>query len=153
MNMARQWRHLKMLKRAARGHDPKGVKATGVGELAVRCPACPRPGVNLPAGWDTVPPRDRYARNCSHHVTGSFMFCRWLYRLILAMDANFRLKNRLRTSSKTDPGLGTGWAYFVPEGEYKEHIMKYVTQEEVCTSCLGARVSGIIAYSTVRKLD
>lgn len=55
----------------------------------------------------------------------------WMYRLILAMDANFRLKNRLRTSSKADPGLGTGWAYFVPEEEYREHILKYVTQEEV----------------------
>lgn len=54
-----------------------------------------------------------------------------MYRLILAMDANFRLKNRLRTSSRTDPGLGTGWAYFVPEEEYREHILQYVTQEEV----------------------
>lgn len=59
MNMARQWRHLKMLKRAGRGHDPKGAKATSAGELAVQCPACPRPGVNLPVGWDTVPNRDR----------------------------------------------------------------------------------------------
>lgn len=56
---------------------------------------------------------------------------RWLYRLILAMDANFRLKNRLRSNSKADPGLGTGWAYFVPEEAYREHILKYVTQEEV----------------------
>lgn len=47
------------------------------------------------------------------------------------MDANFRLKNRLRTSCRTDPSLGTGWAYFVPEEEYWEHILKYVTQEEV----------------------
>lgn len=47
------------------------------------------------------------------------------------MDANFRLKNRLRTSSRLDPGLGTGWAYFVPEQEYAAHILKYVTQEEV----------------------
>lgn len=47
------------------------------------------------------------------------------------MDANFRLKNRLRSNSKADPGLGTGWAYFVPEEAYREHILKYVTQEEV----------------------
>lgn len=47
------------------------------------------------------------------------------------MDANFRLKNRLRTSSKTDPGLGTGWAYFVPEEGYKQHVLKHATQEEV----------------------
>lgn len=47
------------------------------------------------------------------------------------MDANFRLKNRLRSNSKEDPGLGTGWAYFVPEEPYREHIMKFVSQEEV----------------------
>lgn len=47
------------------------------------------------------------------------------------MDANFRLKNRLRSNSKVDPGLGTGWAYFVPEEAYREHVLKYATQEEV----------------------
>lgn len=56
---------------------------------------------------------------------------RWLYRLVLGMDANFRLKNRLRGGSKTDPGLGTGWAYFVPDKQYREHILNHVTQEEV----------------------
>lgn len=59
MNMIRQWRHLKMLKRAGRGHDPAGAAATADGELAVRCPACPRPGVNLPSGWESVPTRDQ----------------------------------------------------------------------------------------------
>lgn len=47
------------------------------------------------------------------------------------MDANFRLKNRLRGNSKNDPGLGTGWAYFVEDAEYAEHILKFVDQEEV----------------------
>lgn len=58
---------------------------------------------------------------------------RWLFRLVLAMDANFRLKNRLRPRSRTDPGLGTGWAYFVEDDEYRDHILQYVTQEEVRT--------------------
>lgn len=47
------------------------------------------------------------------------------------MDANFRLKNRLRANTRADPSLGSGWAYFVNDEEYREHIMKYVTQEEV----------------------
>lgn len=47
------------------------------------------------------------------------------------MDANFRLKNRLRSSVRGDPSLGSGWAYFVNDGEYRDHIMQYATQEEV----------------------
>ena len=125
--MVREWRHLKMAKRAGRAHDSKGIVGTGLGELAVNCPACPQPGRNLPSGWDTVPESDRYVSfrlGTSVRLTN----CSWLYRLILAMDANFRLKNRLRSNSKADPGLGTGWAYFVPEEAYREHVLKYATQ-------------------------
>lgn len=51
--MVRQYRHVKMLARAGRGHDPAGVSATKPGEIAVKCRACPQPGVNLPEGWET----------------------------------------------------------------------------------------------------
>jgi hypothetical protein len=53
--MVREWRHIKMLKRAGRGHDPTGVGGTTAGELAVPCRACPIPGVNLPADWEDAP--------------------------------------------------------------------------------------------------
>lgn len=55
MRMVREWRHLKSLKRAGRGHEEGGVAATKPGELCVKCPACPRPGVNLPEDWEQVP--------------------------------------------------------------------------------------------------
>lgn len=53
--MIREWRHLKMLKRAGRGHDPGGILATAEGECAVLCPACPQPGKNLPENWQDAP--------------------------------------------------------------------------------------------------
>lgn len=59
MRIVSQWRFLKRLKRAGRGHDIGGVNGTSSGELAVSCPACPRPGVNLPKGWDAAPPNRR----------------------------------------------------------------------------------------------
>ncbi|KAF9016773.1 hypothetical protein BDZ89DRAFT_1141218 [Hymenopellis radicata] len=34
--------------------DPGGLEAAKPGALIVECWACPRPGVNLPQGWDTV---------------------------------------------------------------------------------------------------
>ena len=60
MQVATQWRHLKMLKRAGRGHDPTGVNGTRDGELAVCCPACPRPDVNLPKDWRNASKEFRY---------------------------------------------------------------------------------------------
>jgi hypothetical protein len=51
--------------------------------------------------------------------------------LIVAMDANFRLKSRLRGGVNKEPALGLGWAYFVNNGPYAEFIKDYVDQEEV----------------------
>ena len=58
LRMVRLWRHLHLLKRGGRAHDQTGVKGTSPGELAVLCPACPYPSINLPSGWDKVP-KDR----------------------------------------------------------------------------------------------
>lgn len=44
-----------MLKRGGRGHDMAGIEGTQSGELAVACPSCPHPGINLPLGWEDVP--------------------------------------------------------------------------------------------------
>lgn len=43
LRMIRQWRNLKMVKRAGRGHCSEGVAGTKEGECAVLCPACPQP--------------------------------------------------------------------------------------------------------------
>lgn len=50
--MTREWRHLKMMKRAGRGHDLDGLSGTPAGVCAVECPACPLPGKNLPPDYD-----------------------------------------------------------------------------------------------------
>lgn len=55
LQVMRWWRHLKMCKRAGRGHDPDGPASTSAGGLAIECPACPHPGRNLPVWWDTEP--------------------------------------------------------------------------------------------------
>jgi hypothetical protein len=55
LRMVREYAHLLMLKRAGHTHAQSGVMGTQQGELAVRCPCCPVPGVNLPEGWENVP--------------------------------------------------------------------------------------------------
>ncbi|KAF7965003.1 hypothetical protein HWV62_1144 [Athelia sp. TMB] len=122
LRVMRWWRHLKMLKRAGRGHDPAGVAATKPGELAVECPACPQPEWNLPEWWQTAP-----------------VAIAWIFTLYLAMDANFRLKLRDR-KIKNDPVLGPGWAYFVDNPPYKKLMASSGPQEEpnTCDSGLHA---------------
>ncbi|KAL0576182.1 hypothetical protein V5O48_005799 [Marasmius crinis-equi] len=114
-----QWRHLKMLKRGGRGHVDDGVATTGEGELAILCPSCPRPEINLVEGWETAPLHKRF-----------------LYSLMLCVDFNFRLKGQLVSSWTRDPGLGDGWSYFVPRKPYEEYIKKHVNEEDV-SSCSG----------------
>ncbi|KAG6916283.1 hypothetical protein DXG01_007524 [Tephrocybe rancida] len=118
LRMIREWRHVKMLKRAARGHDANGVGATQPGECAVICPACPQPGINLPDNWRDAPPDKE-----------------WLYSLFVGIDANFRLKRLNVSSEEQDPGLNRGFAYFVENTAFKRHIAKYdkVIKEDTST--------------------
>ncbi len=46
--MSRQWRNMKARLFAGFGHRQDSVKP---GDLAVRCPACPQPELNLPDNW------------------------------------------------------------------------------------------------------
>ncbi|KAK6996617.1 CxC2 domain-containing protein [Favolaschia claudopus] len=119
LRVARQYRHLLMLKRAGRGHDPSGVWGTAPGELALVCPVCPDPKVNLPEGWENAPPEDQF-----------------LYVMFIALDACFRLKRRMISSEFKDPGLGTGWAYVMENAPYRHYLLTVTDQKEMST-CSG----------------
>ncbi|KAG6809653.1 hypothetical protein H0H92_015320 [Tricholoma furcatifolium] len=119
MVMVREWRHLKAVKRAGRAHDISGIKGTAPGSMAIPCRACPQPKINLPDGWENAPAETS-----------------WLYRLILSQDANFRLKNRLRSSDDKDPSLGPGYAYFLASDEYLTHLANYINEDEI-SHCVG----------------
>ena len=54
--------------------------------------------------------------------------------LTVAMDANFRLKSRLRGTTDKAPALGMGWSYFVDNGPYSDFIKGYVDEAEVCAN-------------------
>ncbi|KAF7294276.1 CxC2 domain-containing protein [Mycena chlorophos] len=144
--MSRQWAFLMRLKRAGRGHAPEGVDATPLGACAVPCWACPHEDRNLPKDWEKVDPRLQF-----------------LYMLILAVDANFRLKNRHRANAIHDPPLGPGWSYWVEPTGYNAHVEKYVSESDIST-CIafaallqkdtrmttGLRVSGVGACVCAR---
>ncbi|KAJ7585952.1 hypothetical protein C8J56DRAFT_787825 [Mycena floridula] len=114
----RQFAFLMRMKRAGRGHEPGGIPTTKPGGAAVLCWACPHEGINLPENWRDVDPALRF-----------------LYMLFVAMDANFRMKNRLRKNAHSDPPLGPGLGYQVPGAEYKKHLKGYISEEDI-SSCL-----------------
>ncbi|PPQ82484.1 hypothetical protein CVT26_012847 [Gymnopilus dilepis] len=114
-----QWRHLKLLKRGGRGNDPSGVQGTQNGELALRCPSCPWPGINLDDGWKDAPDNMKF-----------------LYMVFVCMDANFRLKNQLVSNYSQDPGLGIGWAYMVPRKPYEKYVLSKANDDDIST-CVG----------------
>ncbi|KAI6004158.1 hypothetical protein EDD15DRAFT_2385219 [Pisolithus albus] len=116
----REWHHLRMLKWSGRCHDPAGILNTASGECAVRCPACPHPGINLPNGWENTPPEKK-----------------WLYANFIAIDANFRLKRKHVSSDAMDPSLSDGWGYFVQNSQYRTFLNKCwhdVQEKSTCSS-------------------
>ncbi|KAJ7484897.1 hypothetical protein B0H11DRAFT_2157487 [Mycena galericulata] len=116
MRMSRQWAFLKRAKRAGRAHDASGVAGTAQRELAVQCWACPHDGRNLPADWRNVDKKYQF-----------------LYMLLVALDANFKLKNRMRANERPDPPLGPGWGYFVEPERYRKHLKNYVPEKDIST--------------------
>ncbi|KAF7331416.1 CxC2 domain-containing protein [Mycena kentingensis (nom. inval.)] len=114
LRVARQYRHIMMLKRGGRGHDRQGVLGTALGELAIRCPVCPRPDVNLPEGWQDATPEDRF-----------------LYTFFVALDACFRLKRRLISSLAKDPPSGPAWAYMTELVSYERFLASVTEQDDV----------------------
>ena len=61
---------------------------------------------------------------------------RFLYRLILCMDANFRLKSRLRRNSRGDAPLYMGLGYQVHLDDYFSHLRTYVQEKDVRLSII-----------------
>ncbi|KAJ7863700.1 hypothetical protein B0H13DRAFT_2354000 [Mycena leptocephala] len=114
--MSRQYAFLQRARRSGRAHDAAGVDATKLGEMMVICWACPYDGRNIPPDWRDVDPKYRF-----------------LYMLILALDANFKLKNRIRAHERYDPSLGPGWGAFVEPAAYKEHLKNYVGENDIST--------------------
>ncbi|KAJ3734621.1 hypothetical protein DFJ43DRAFT_1130773 [Lentinula guzmanii] len=118
--MMKEWRHLKMAKRAGRGNNSTRTLAeTQAGEMGIPCVACPRPGINLPDNWKEVPASKSY-----------------LYWIYFALDACFRLKQHLVSSEKMDPDLDVGGSYFTEDASFRQYLASVTDQQEMST-CTG----------------
>jgi len=105
MRTARQWRQCKLYKWHGFAHTNDEPKA---GDLALFCPACPQPGINL----------DRLAAaNISSDSTRS-----WLLTRYLVMDGNFKAEHLHPVNPSDEVSLMDGLAFMVTDDQYKRHL-------------------------------
>ncbi|KAG2103721.1 uncharacterized protein F5147DRAFT_654633 [Suillus discolor] len=153
MRVARQWRKLKLLKWNGFGHKEKEVRP---GDLALFCPACPQPGINL-----TVPTGDvkqaRDAKDAYDLETPS-----WLYTRSLVMDGNFKAEHLYAKNPANEVSLMDGRGFMVGNHIYKKHlaVAKDAIQQSECnnhravnqanTSCHKLEATGISGCACAR---
>ena len=141
-----QWRHIKDIKRGGAGHTAVAVDDLGDGAIAIECPACPHPERNLPPDWESAPKDKAYVSLLIFRALPTItVHCRWLYSLIIAMDANFRLK--LKARDIKDPELGSGLAYFANAEKFEEHLKRHIDENEVSVS---NSIAGMVFLRPIR---
>ena len=118
------------------GHEEKAELQPG--GLAIFCPACPQPGINLPSRWDQDP--KRYAPFTS--AGGSiFIVFRWLYTRSIVIDGNFSAEHLKMRQPEKDVPLSPGGRYMVEPKRYESHLN---TGKEIKQVCLFWRITSLL---------
>ncbi|KAH9048857.1 hypothetical protein EDB84DRAFT_1556524 [Lactarius hengduanensis] len=101
LRTSRQWRDLKSRMEQGLGHQSEETAPDG--SMAIFCPACPQPGINLPNDWKT-----RYESN---ELIRTFI-----------MDGNFSAEHMRHRSGERDVALSAGMAFMANPELYKAHL-------------------------------
>ncbi|KAG1870277.1 hypothetical protein DFJ58DRAFT_723174 [Suillus subalutaceus] len=105
MRAARQWQQCKLYKWHGFAHKDDQPKD---GDLALFCPACPQPGINLDLSTGTVAQSDD---------TPS-----WLMTRYLVMDGNFKAEHMHPVNPSDEVSLMDGLGFMVSDERYKRHL-------------------------------
>lgn len=121
-----------MTKCGSRSYDSSGVEGTSPGELAVLCPACPLPSINLPTNWRSIRKDLEFVFPLQAFAfVANGVYGRYLYYQAFRINACFRFKRRQVSNYAKDPELGPGYAYIVAWDSYSEYLHRFTDQEEV----------------------
>ncbi|KAG1866103.1 hypothetical protein F4604DRAFT_1881801 [Suillus subluteus] len=117
MHVSRIWRDL--VNRKMFGFEHQTDRSPGPGDLALYCPACPQPGINLPPSW-----KDSYDD--------------WLVMQRYVVDGNFTAQHMKMKTPGDDVSLADGMGYMVTEGPYQTHVTESAEEREK-SSCSNHR--------------
>ncbi|KAH9020291.1 hypothetical protein EDB85DRAFT_2153145 [Lactarius pseudohatsudake] len=115
LRASRQWQDLKSRMQSGLGHQQVG-DSTNDRSMAIFCPACPQPGINLP--------KDRY-HNDLNQLIRTFI-----------MDGNFSAEHMRCRSGDADLPLSAGMAFMANPNSYKAHLHsgKEIAQPSTCNT-------------------
>jgi hypothetical protein len=113
--MSRLWRWMKKLKWAGYAGSTKPVNEISPGELAIYCPACPQPGINIPENW-----KEDLQRHVNIFLKNIFLinFIRWVYKRIFVADGNFKADHVKQKHEAGDVWLSEGSGMIPRREEY-----------------------------------
>ncbi|KIK34294.1 hypothetical protein CY34DRAFT_98279 [Suillus luteus UH-Slu-Lm8-n1] len=109
MRVSRLWQDLKNRKWFGFGHDVES--GPGPGDLALFCPSCPQPGINMPLCWEQ----------------------KWLVMRRLVVDGNFTAQHMNMQEPELDICLSDGSGYMVTDTEYQAHLASAMESKERST--------------------
>ncbi|KAI9430770.1 hypothetical protein BJY52DRAFT_1133495 [Lactarius psammicola] len=102
LRASRQWRDLKNRMQTGLGYQAE-QETPQDGSMAIFCPACPQPGINLPDDWKVKYPQD--------HLIRTFI-----------MDGNFSAEHMRYWTREDDIALSPGMAFLANPDLYKAHL-------------------------------
>jgi hypothetical protein len=95
----------------------------------MECPACPHPGKNMPEDWQDKYESKPYVFD-RDLLSSTKLFIRHLHAQYIAVDANFRLKQKERGFSNSGT-LGPGWGYFVDPISFARELQRFSSTPQV----------------------
>ncbi|KAF8799827.1 hypothetical protein BYT27DRAFT_7016783, partial [Phlegmacium glaucopus] len=113
--MSRVWRWMKKLKWARYAGTNKKVNEVKAGELAIYCPACPQPGINIPEDWKDDPARHL-------HIVKLTSWSRWVYKHIFVANGNFKADHVRQQNPAGDVWLSEGTGMMPGRQEYMSFL-------------------------------
>lgn len=144
LRASRQWRNLKLRKWSGFGHGRGNI---GQGDLALRCPACPQPGINIPNDWDKDPDKcGRLRFSCA--LIHIHAIHRFKYMASIVMDGNFSAQNRKMKNPHDDVPLADGHGFMVTTGPFRAYLQEAGRRKMPVSAPLNPQ-----ALATKRLLD
>lgn len=127
MRVSRAWRDIIARIQAGYGHTTEDL--VGPGSLAIFCPTCPQPRVNLPDGWEKDKRRWAVVGNLDFTCLHSNLS--WLYTRSIVLDGNFTSDHLKMKCPENDICLTPGGRYMVEPTQYEAHLQESIDFQEV----------------------